>query len=68
MAKKTVLKRVLKYAPLKSDFVRAAFQDEVIKKGISDDMYDIPAENIIDVDAVEIPVDEATGEVISEAV
>ena len=64
MAKKTVLKRVLKYAPLKSDFVRAAVQDEVIKKGISDDMYDIPAENIIDVDAVEIPVDEATGEVI----
>lgn len=64
MAKKTVLKRVLKYAPLKSDFVRAAVQDEVIKKGISDDMYDVPAENIIEVDYVEIPVDEATGEVV----
>ena len=64
MAKKTVLKRVLKYAPLKSDFVRAAVQDEVIKNNISDDMYDVPAENIIDVDAVEISVDEATGEVI----
>ena len=68
MAKKTVLKRVLKYAPLKSDFVRAAVQDEVIKKGISDDMYDVPPENIIDVDAVEIPVDEATGEVIENPV
>jgi recombination protein RecT len=64
MAKKTVLKRVLKYAPLKSDFVRAAVQDEVIKKDLSADMYDVPAENIIDVDAVEIPVDESTGEVL----
>lgn len=64
MAKKTVLKRVLKYAPLKSDFVRAAVQDESIKKGLSDDMYEVPAEDIIDVDAVEIHVDEATGEII----
>ena len=64
MAKKTVLKRVLKYAPLKSDLVRATVQDEVIKNSISDDMYDVPAENIIDVDAVEIPVDEETGEVV----
>jgi recombination protein RecT len=68
MAKKTVLKRVLKYAPLKSDFVRATVQDESIKKGLSDDMYDIPAENVIDVDAVEIPVDETTGEVIEPPV
>ena len=64
MAKKTVLKRVLKYAPLKSDFVRAAVQDETIKKELSADMYDVPAENVIDVDAVEIPVDNATGEVL----
>lgn len=64
MAKKTVLKRVLKYAPLKSDFVRAAVQDEVIKNGISDDMYDVPAENVIDAEYVDIPVDSATGEVL----
>jgi recombination protein RecT len=64
MAKKTVLKRVLKYAPLKSDFVRAAVQDEVIKHGISDDMYDVPSENIIDADYTEIPVDQETGEVL----
>lgn len=50
MAKKTVLKRVLKYAPLKSDFVRAAVQDEVIKTSISDDMYDVPNEVIIEAD------------------
>ena len=64
MAKKTVLKRVLKYAPLKSDFVRAAVQDEVIKKDLSADMYDVPAENIIEADYVDIPVDNETGEVI----
>lgn len=41
MAKKTVLKRVLKYAPLKSDFVRGVVQDETIKTDISDDMYTV---------------------------
>ena len=64
MAKKTVLKRVLKYAPLKSDFVRAVVQDDVIKKDISDDMYSVPDENIIDAEFSEVTVDESTGEVI----
>lgn len=63
MAKKTVLKKVLKYAPLKSDFVRAIAQDETIKKDISDDMSLVNSE-IIDVEAVEV-VDEETGEIIS---
>ena len=63
MAKKTVLKRVLKYAPLKSDFVRQAVQDETVKNGISEDMYSVPDETIIDVDAEPV-VDESTGEVI----
>ena len=39
MAKKTVLKRVLKYAPLKSEFVRKLVQDETIKTSIDEDMY-----------------------------
>lgn len=39
MAKKTVLKRVLKYAPLKSEFVRKLVQDETIKNSIDADMY-----------------------------
>ena len=56
MAKKTVLKKVLKYAPLKSDFVRAVAQDETVKTEISEDMYEVTAE-VID-------VDESTGEVI----
>ena len=63
MAKKTVLKRVLKYAPMKSDFVRAMAQDETIKHGISDDMYSVPDETIIDSEAVPV-VDDSTGEVI----
>ena len=43
MAKKTVLKRVLKYAPLKSEFLRGLAQDETIKQEISDDMYMVEA-------------------------
>ncbi len=66
MAKKTVLKRVLKYAPLKSDFVKAVVQDDVIKKEISDDMYEVPSENIIEAEFAEV-VDEETGEVVGGA-
>lgn len=59
MAKKTVLKRVLKYAPLKSDFVRAISADETIKTELSDDMYTVPP-IVIDTetnaaDAIEMP-------------
>ncbi len=39
MAKKTVLKRVLKYAPLKSDFLRGVAQDNTVKTELSEDMY-----------------------------
>jgi recombination protein RecT len=64
MAKKTVLKRVLKYAPLKSDFVRAAVQDETVKGGIDPDMYTVPDETVFDAEPI---VDESTGEVIENA-
>ena len=57
MAKKTVLKRVLKYAPLKSDFVRAAVQDEIIKKEINEDMYSVPSETVFDAEYEEIPAE-----------
>ena len=67
MAKKTVLKRVLKYAPLKSDFVRAVVQDETIKSSLSDDMYEVNNDlEFINAEVVEVesvPVDEETGEV-----
>lgn len=69
MAKKTVLKRVLKYAPMKSDFVRGVAQDETIKKGISDDMYEVPDETVYDVEAETVEQDEVidieTGEVLT---
>ena len=48
MAKKTVLKRVLKYAPMKSEFVRGVVQDETIKTEISEDMYMVPDQTVID--------------------
>lgn len=58
MAKKTVLKKCLKYAPLKSDFVRAMSSDETIKTDIAPDMTEVaPVE-------VEYTVDPETGEVI----
>lgn len=63
MAKKTVLKRVLKYAPLKSDFVRSVSADETIKTEISEDMFSVPAEAI---EVSDYTVDEATGEVVEE--
>lgn len=62
MAKKTVLKKVLKYAPLKSDFVRGISQDESIKTEIDADMYSV-ADNYVEPEAYE--VDESTGEVVN---
>lgn len=62
MAKKTVLKAALKYAPLKSEFVRGVTADETIKTEISDDMLGVvPAVDFVDEDEPE--VDEQTGEV-----
>ena len=46
MAKKTVLKRVLKYAPMKTDFARQLSADETIKNSVSADMFSEPAEYI----------------------
>ena len=46
MCKKTALKRVLKYAPMKSDFMRGIVQDGTIKTEISEDMYSVPSETI----------------------
>lgn len=48
MAKKTVIKQALKYAPLKTDFRKALSNDETIKKELSDDMSEIHCEEIWD--------------------
>lgn len=44
MAKKTVLKKLLKYAPLKTEFVRAVATDETVKSSSLPDMADQPNE------------------------
>ena len=48
MAKKTVLKRVLKYAPLKTDFVRGLSADETVKTELSEDMFTVPDETVLE--------------------
>lgn len=70
MAKKTVIKQALKYAPIKTEFVRAVSADETIKTNIAEDMADEPDETVITVDSEEnktddIPanVDPETGEI-----
>ena len=50
MAKKTVIKRVLKYAPVSSEFQRALSTDESIKTELSVDMSEIRNECVIDVE------------------
>lgn len=57
MAKKTVLKQVLRYAPLKSDFVKAVASDGTIKHDIAPDMSEVPT-------VADYVVDSDTGEVI----
>lgn len=52
MAKKTVLKKVLKYAPLASEFVKGTVADGSVKDQIADDMSDIPS-LIIDTEVME---------------
>lgn len=59
MCKKTVLKKVLKYAPLKSDFVRGVAQDETIKTEIDEDMYSVGNTIVVE----DYSVDDGTGEV-----
>lgn len=60
MAKKTVLKKCLKYAPMRSDFVKAVVQDESVKTEIAEDMYEV-RDTIYDAEYAE--VDTETGEV-----
>ena len=69
MAKKTVLKKCLKYAPLKTEFVRAMSADEAIKSDISAHMSEVHDETeYTDIEATPVPdnVDPDTGEVIDD--
>lgn len=61
MAKKTVLKKVLKYAPIKTEFSRGIAQDGSIKSDISEDMASQPDEMDY-IDVAGPSVDPDTGE------
>ena len=50
MAKKTVIKHALKYAPLKADFKRALATDETVKRELAPDMSEVPGETVWDAD------------------
>ena len=50
MAKETVIKQALKYAPIKTDFQRALSTDESIKLSFSEDMTTVPNEVIVPVE------------------
>lgn len=52
MAKKTVLKQALKYAPLKSDFVKEVATDGTVKTTIQPNMVD--AENEIEMEPINV--------------
>ena len=64
MAKKTVLKRLLKYAPMSTDYVRAAVSDETVKTTLSPDMFSEPDSSI---EAQFSDVDPDTGEIKEDA-
>lgn len=65
MAKKTVIKQLLKYAPISIETQRALASDTTVKTKLSDEMADLADEaEYIDVEAKEI--DEETGEVTEE--
>ena len=55
MAKKTVIKKCLKYAPLKSDFVMQLSNDESVKSELNVDMSEVANEQEpIDADYQEV--------------
>ena len=60
------MKKCLKYAPLKSDFVKAVNSDETIKSELSDSMIDVQPEEI-NITEEGTVVDTTTGEVIDKA-
>lgn len=46
MGKKTVIKQLLKYAPLRADISRAIAMDGTIKNSISEDMSEVPNDTV----------------------
>lgn len=61
MAKKTVLKRALKYAPMGTEFARGLSADGAVRSEISEDMFSLPDEAVIEAEGYE--VNPETGEI-----
>jgi recombinase, phage RecT family len=59
MAKKTVLKKVLKYAPIRADFARQITEDNSIKTDIKSDMSEVEDKNVFEGYYEEIQDDDA---------
>lgn len=53
MAKKTVLKRLLKRAPMSVEYQQGTVQDEQVRRDITIDALDVPAEEVVDGEVVE---------------
>lgn len=53
MGKKTVIKKALKYAPLKTDFQRILSTDGTVKNEIAEDMGEVQGVNIFETDYIE---------------
>lgn len=67
MAKKTVIKKALKYAPLTTEFIKGVASDGTIKTALAKDMVDVADEtDYTDIEAEPVPdnVDPQTGEVL----
>ena len=62
MAKKTVIKQLLKYAPISIEIQKAIVQDETSKSRFEKDMDLVEDDGVIDISATEVDVD--TGEVM----
>ncbi|WHH58287.1 recombination protein RecT [Petroclostridium sp. X23] len=62
MAKKTVLKKVLKYAPIKVEFQRSVAEDGSIKTELAGDMSEVQNENVFESDSYEVTDDEGKNE------
>lgn len=62
MAKKTVLKQLLKYAPISVEFARDIEEDGAIRSEIDPNMSEVPQENVFDLNADEYEsMDETPG-------
>lgn len=74
MAMKTVLKKVLKYAPMSTDYQRAAAADEAVSMvEISQDNTELPTLDTVEIQQIEheeeiIDINENTGEILESEV